>query len=88
VVLAGALLTVFATSSVLRQLDYASEIALWESSVRLAPWNARAHNNLGYAYQLVGRLDEARREYRTVLYLEPGHDKARLNLMFLEAEEN
>jgi hypothetical protein len=88
VVLAGALLTVFATSSVLRQLDYASEIALWESSVRLAPWNARAHNNLGYAYQLVGRLDEARREYRTALYLEPGHDKARLNLMFLEAEEN
>jgi hypothetical protein len=84
--LAGALLVVFAASSVLRQLDYASEIALWESSVRLAPWNARAHNNLGYAYQLAGRLDAARREYETALYLEPGHDKARFNLMFLEGD--
>ena len=32
-----------------------SEITLWESSVSLAPWNARGHNNLGYAYQLAGR---------------------------------
>ena len=84
--LAGALLVGFAASSVLRQLDYASEIALWESSVRLAPWNARAHNNLGYTYQLAGRPDEARREYETALYLEPGHDKARFNLMSLEAQ--
>jgi hypothetical protein len=29
---------------------------------------------------------EARREYLTALYLEPGHDKARFNLMFLETE--
>ncbi len=85
-IVAGALLAVFAASSVLRQLDYASEIALWESSVRLAPWNARAHNNLGYAYQLAGRLDEARREYRAALYLHPGHGKARFNLMFLGAQ--
>jgi hypothetical protein len=73
----------FAIASVSRQLDYASEIRLWESSVRLAPWNARAHNNLGYAYQLEGRLDDARREYRTALFLDPRHDKARYNLMLL-----
>jgi tetratricopeptide (TPR) repeat protein len=84
--LAGALLVAFAAGSVLRQLDYASEIALWEASVRLAPWNARAHNNLGHAYQLAGRLDEARREHQTALYVEPGHDKARFNLMFLEGD--
>jgi tetratricopeptide (TPR) repeat protein len=83
---AGVLLALLAACSVLRQLDYASEIALWEASVRLAPWNARAHNNLGYAYQLAGRPDEARREYQTALYLEPGHDEARFNLMFLEGD--
>jgi len=77
------ILFAFAAASVFRQLDYRSEIALWESSVALAPWNARGHNNLGYAYQLAGRLPEARREYETALFFDPGNAKARLNLYFL-----
>jgi len=83
---AGALL-VFAATSVARQLDYRSEIVLWESSVSLAPWNARGHNNLGYAYQLAGRTKEARREYEAALFFDPRHAKARLNLMFLRDPE-
>ena len=71
-------------ASILRQLDYRSEIALWESDVARAPWNARAHNNLGYAYQLAGRRDDARREYQAALLFDPRHAKARLNLHFLE----
>jgi hypothetical protein len=78
-----AMLMVFAAASILRQLDYRSEIALWESSVALAPWNARGHNNLGYAYQVAGRPEDARREYLAALLLDPGHEKARFNLMFL-----
>ena len=66
-----------------RQADYRSEIRLWESSVKLAPWNARGHNNLGYAYQLAGRTKEARREYERALLFDPRHGKARLNLMIL-----
>jgi len=73
-----------AATSIARQLDYRSEIVLWESSVALAPWNARGHNNLGYAYQLAGRIPEARREYETALFFDPGNAKARLNLRFLE----
>ena len=73
----------FAAVSISRQLDYASEVRLWESSVRLAPWNARGHNNLGYAYQLEGRLAEARIEYEKALFLDPGHREARYNLMLL-----
>ncbi len=76
--------TLFAATSVLRQLDYRSEIALWESSVALAPWNARGHNNLGYAYQVAGRAAEARRESQAALLLDPRHPKARLNLHFLQ----
>jgi tetratricopeptide (TPR) repeat protein len=79
-----AIIAVFAVASIVRQLDYHSEIALWESSVALAPWNARGHNNLGYAYQLAGRIDDARREYRAAVFLDPAHGKARLNLLFLE----
>jgi hypothetical protein len=83
-VVAGALL-LFAATSVARQLDYRSEIVLWESSVALAPWNARGHNNLGYAYQLAGRTEDARREYQAALLFDPRHAKARFNLMFLPA---
>ena len=74
----------FLISNVVRQLDYRSEIALWESDAALAPWNARAHNNLGYAYQLAGRPRDAKREYHAALLFDPRHQKARLNLMFLK----
>jgi tetratricopeptide (TPR) repeat protein len=79
----AALALAFLVASVSRQLDYRSEIALWESSVALAPWNARAHNNLGYAYQIAGRAEDARREYRAALFFNPAHGKARLNLRLL-----
>jgi tetratricopeptide (TPR) repeat protein len=85
-VVAGAVLFLFAATSVARQLDYRSEITLWESSVALAPWNARGHNNLGYAYQEAGRVGDARREYETALFLDPANQKARFNLMFLPPE--
>jgi tetratricopeptide (TPR) repeat protein len=85
-VVTGMVLLLFAVTSIARQLDYRSEIALWESSVALAPWNARGHNNLGYAYQLAGRAVEARREYEAALLFDPRHAKARLNLMFLPVE--
>ena len=80
---AGAVLVLFAATSVARQFDYRSEIALWESSVAAAPWNARGHNNLGFAYQVAGRMEDARREYRAALLFDPGHAKARFNLLFL-----
>ena len=80
------LILAFAVTSISRQLDYASEIRLWESSVRLAPWNARGHNNLGYAYQLAGREADARREYHTALALDHGLRKARFNLMLLNKD--
>jgi protein O-mannosyl-transferase len=79
----GLLLALFALASASRQLDYRGEIALWESDVRKAPWNARAHNNLGYAYQQAGMIDAARREYEAAELLDPGATKARVNLLLL-----
>jgi tetratricopeptide (TPR) repeat protein len=80
----AALLAAMAGSNVARQLDYRSEIALWEASLREAPWNARAHNNLGYAYYLAGRRADARREFRAALVFDPRYEKARLNLLLLD----
>jgi tetratricopeptide (TPR) repeat protein len=78
---AALLATLLAIGSTTRQLDYRSEVALWESDLRRAPWNARAYNNLGYAYQKAGRIIEARRAYEAALLFDPGHQKARFNLL-------
>lgn len=86
-VASAALLAAFAVASINRQCDYSSEIALWESSVREAPLNARAHNNLGNAYQEAGRLSDADGSYRTAVRLEPGYLKARINLRLLHWDE-
>ena len=80
---AAVLLAAFAAASVARQLDYGSEVRLWEASVREAPDNARARNNLGLAYQEAGRREEAVEQYRTALRLRPDHIKAGVNLRLL-----
>ena len=75
---------VFAGANIVRQADYFDEIPLWEASVRSSPWNARAHNNLGYAYYEAGRREDARREYRAALFWDPSFDKAKGNLVLLD----
>jgi hypothetical protein len=83
-----ALLTIagllFALSSVQRQLDYRNEIALWQASIAENPANARARNNLGYAYYLAGRKAEARREMEAATRLDPAYEKPRANLLLLD----
>jgi tetratricopeptide (TPR) repeat protein len=74
----------FAAASIARQLDYRDEITLWEASVRENPGNARARNNLGYAYHLAGRKQEARREIEAAVRLDPAYEKPRANLLLLD----
>jgi Flp pilus assembly protein TadD len=66
--------------TVLRNQDYHSEVALWESTATVSPGKARVHNNLGSAYELAGRKTEARQEYAFALTLNPDYRKARDNL--------
>jgi hypothetical protein len=75
-----------AIASIVRQLDYRDEVALWEATVRTSPWNSRAHNNLGYAYYLAGRKAEAKREFQAAVFLDPSARKARANLVLLDLD--
>lgn len=84
VALAAAVMIAFAAASIARQLDYRDEITLWEASVRENPDNARARNNLGYAYYLAGRKAEARREIELAAHLDPAYQKPRANLLLLD----
>ena len=75
--------TLLGAVTIARNDDYASEVALWEATVRAAPAKARAWNNLGYAYEQAGRRADARRAYERALVLDPDHYKARSNLNLL-----
>ena len=77
-VLAGVSLTA------LRNADYRDEISLWQATVQTSPGNARAWNNLGYAYRLAGRLDEARSAFKESLRRDPAYPRAVANLRALE----
>ena len=85
--LAGAALAlVLGSLTVMRNQVYQNEISLWEDTVTQSPNKARVHNNLGYAYKLAGRKNEAIREFRIALKLDPDYYKARNNLAGLEGE--
>lgn len=78
------LLLTLGSLTLLRNQVYADEIALWEDTARKSPHKARVHNNLGYAYKLAGRTEDARREFTLALQLDPKHIKARYNLEYLD----
>ncbi|MBU1215479.1 MAG: hypothetical protein KKA63_09615 [Gammaproteobacteria bacterium] len=78
-----ALLLACALLTIQRNQDYRSEIALWEDTVQKSPNKARVHNNLGHAYLLAGRNDEARREFVLALTIDPQQAEALANLQRL-----
>ena len=63
-----------------RNLDYRSELALWQATVAASPGKARPWTNLGYARQLQGDLDGAAAAYRCALARDPAHRQAAWNL--------
>jgi tetratricopeptide (TPR) repeat protein len=81
IVIAGfvtALLAGVATHA--RNATYATDESLWRDTVEKRPLNARAHNNLGRALELQGRMDEAAEAYRQATDLEPQYGQAHYNL--------
>jgi len=85
-VLALCLAIVLGGYTIARNRVYHSEIALWEDTIRKSPRNPRAFNNLGYAYYLEGRKEEARNAYRRALQIDPAFEYARNNLKILDGE--
>lgn len=72
-----------AYSTISRNHTYRSEVALWKDTVSKSPANARAYNNLGFAYYLEGRHREARNAYNKSLKLRPDYGLAKNNLRVL-----
>jgi tetratricopeptide (TPR) repeat protein len=72
--------TLLAAATLVRNLDYASELALWQATVRASPQKSRPWNNLGWALLQEGRRDDARAAFERALALDPSNFRARANL--------
>ena len=57
------LVIVLAIGAYARNSFWESEIELWRDCVKKAPQKERTRHNLGYAYYVEGRLEEARKEF-------------------------
>jgi Flp pilus assembly protein TadD len=62
---------VFSAATYARNTIWKNGLTLWEDVVSKAPGNARAQNNLGYAYEVDGRFGEAIEHYNIALGIVP-----------------
>lgn len=73
-------ITALTLLTIRRNLEYRSTISLWESTVREAPRNPRAWNNLGVVDERAGDHRAARAMYLRAIAVDPTFQPARQNL--------
>lgn len=82
-VIAALLLLALIGSTCQRNRIYATEITFWLDTAERNPDNSRAANNLGMAYAIDCRFDEAAEAFERAIALSPGEYHARINLLLL-----
>lgn len=85
-VLVVLILTALLLRTTVRNLDYTSDVRLWQSVVDQAPHNGRAHSNLARALREAGHLEEAKRHYEVVLSDQPHYEPAHFGYAMLLAD--
>ncbi len=63
-----------------RNMDYRSELSIWEDTVANTPGNERAQNNLGLALQSRGQLDKAIAHLKRAVEIKPDYAPFHNNL--------
>ncbi len=74
------LVLVLGSATILRNQDYRTEVALWESTVKHSPNKARAWNNLGHARRQAGDDGGAKQAWQQALAIAPDNWRAKNNL--------
>ena len=64
---AAAAIIALGAAAFVRMDIWKNEVVFWEDTVRKSPGQDKAHLNLGYAYEMKGRFEEAEREYLAAL---------------------
>ncbi len=75
-----AILSFYARITIARNLDWKDSLTLWSKTVITSPNSSIAHGSLGRAYQDLGQLEEAIREYKMAIEIFPNNYKAYYNL--------
>jgi len=75
-----------AARTIVRNRDYRSELAIWQTSVDARPGSIRGHYNLAVALAGEGKPDEAIEHYRQAVRLYPDYVQAHNNLAVLLEE--
>lgn len=72
---APAVLIVFYFAVSFNRLDvWRNELVFWEDTAKKSPGQFKARLNLGYAYDMAGRYDEAEREYIAAIAISPAQE--------------
>ena len=74
------LILVFGLATYQRNLIWKDDLTLWSDNVKKSPAKARVYDYLGLAYQKAGDLDNAIRQYRKSLSLDPFYADAHNNI--------
>jgi tetratricopeptide (TPR) repeat protein len=80
VAVVGALVAGETYLTVSRNNDYRSNLSIWQDTVRKAPSNYRARNELGAELAAQGQVTDAIEQYRQALKLKPDFPEAHNNL--------
>jgi protein O-mannosyl-transferase len=76
----ASLILVFGFATYQRNLIWKDDLTLWSDNVIKSPAKARVYDYLGLAYQKTGDLDNAIRQYRKSLSLDPFYADAHNNI--------
>ena len=76
----GAVALVLGGLTIRRNVDYRTEISIWEDTVHKRPRSARAQATLGMVYERAGRLQEALQLLQRANELDPAYSEAQNNL--------
>jgi Flp pilus assembly protein TadD len=63
-----------------RNRVWKTNVSLWEDVVKKSPSKARPHNNLGVAYEKMGRTNDAINQYLMTIRIDPVYVEAHYNL--------
>ncbi|MFC1631249.1 tetratricopeptide repeat protein [Candidatus Omnitrophota bacterium] len=80
------LLSFYSTTTIIRNRDWRDSVTFWTKTAEASSQSARAHNNLGKALSTSGQPQQAIREYRQAIALDPSFFEAYTNLGNLFAE--
>ncbi len=79
-VLLAVLSLAFGVQTIMRNFEYRSRIAIWDSVILARPHNGRGWHNLGKALEDEGRKEEALACYQHVLGILPNYTPAQFNM--------